>query len=238
MARVAVAPFAWAGWRLRLPGGPEGGQYHGLLGDVGLMLPPRELHSGVYRGPAEVPPGRRANTVRAPFRRTRLLGDVTSGDGGDIGAGWGGTKGVRTWHPGIWVDENGNIHYSGEFDWTQAHGGSGTAPVSQPPPMPTIYTDGSGATAVVTQPPPADSPAPNENVVAWVAPPSSPAPAPTIAVSPSNFLPSQGLPLDTSASATSWFQQQTMISGYPNWEVALGAGALVLFLFSKYGKKK
>jgi hypothetical protein len=24
--------FAWSGWRLRLPGGPEGGQYHGFIG--------------------------------------------------------------------------------------------------------------------------------------------------------------------------------------------------------------
>ena len=28
---TAAPPFAWSGWRLRIPGGPEGGQYHGFI---------------------------------------------------------------------------------------------------------------------------------------------------------------------------------------------------------------
>jgi hypothetical protein len=31
-AYVAAPPLAWSGWRLRIPGGPEGGQYHGFIG--------------------------------------------------------------------------------------------------------------------------------------------------------------------------------------------------------------
>lgn len=29
---TAAPPFAWSGWRLRIPGGPVGGQYHGFIG--------------------------------------------------------------------------------------------------------------------------------------------------------------------------------------------------------------
>lgn len=33
MAGYAAAPdFAWSGWRLKIPGGPYGGQYHGFIG--------------------------------------------------------------------------------------------------------------------------------------------------------------------------------------------------------------
>lgn len=31
-AFVAAPPLAWSGWRLGIPGGPEGGQYHGFIG--------------------------------------------------------------------------------------------------------------------------------------------------------------------------------------------------------------
>lgn len=62
------APFnAWAGWRLRVPGGPVGGQYHGYLGGIqpeevwgGTALAEGETVSDhVYRSPGEVRP--RAN---------------------------------------------------------------------------------------------------------------------------------------------------------------------------------
>jgi hypothetical protein len=36
MPRVDVAPFAWSGWRLALPGNPPGGQYHGFTANDGL----------------------------------------------------------------------------------------------------------------------------------------------------------------------------------------------------------
>lgn len=73
-----VAPaLAWAGWRLRVPGGPEGGQYHGYTGDdsdqdvthlsgpesawnpVWGGIPLREgetVSDYVYRSPGEVRP--------------------------------------------------------------------------------------------------------------------------------------------------------------------------------------
>lgn len=60
---VKVPPLAFPGYRLRNPGGPRGGQYHGYLGDV-------------YRAPGETNPSANAsgnlNTVgvRHPSYRT------------------------------------------------------------------------------------------------------------------------------------------------------------------------
>jgi hypothetical protein len=77
---VAAPALAWSGWRLQIPGGPEGGQYHGYTGDdsdqvetastlCGVGDDPvwggTALHEGqtlsdhVYRSPGEVRP--RAN---------------------------------------------------------------------------------------------------------------------------------------------------------------------------------
>lgn len=36
---LAVPPFAWSGWRLRIPGGPIGGQYHGFIAADGKGWP-------------------------------------------------------------------------------------------------------------------------------------------------------------------------------------------------------
>jgi hypothetical protein len=43
MAYANSPPFAWAGWRLRIPGEPVGGQYHGFLANDNAFSPPLEL---------------------------------------------------------------------------------------------------------------------------------------------------------------------------------------------------
>ena len=85
-----VAPaLAWSGWRLRVPGGPEGGQYHGYTGDdsdhgvttlsgpgdawnpvwAGTPLLEGETVSDhVYRSPGEVRPRANANGGANVFR--------------------------------------------------------------------------------------------------------------------------------------------------------------------------
>lgn len=234
MSRVNVAPFAWAGWRLRLPGGPEGGQYHGFLG-----LSEADAPDGIHRGPAEVRPERRANLVHAPFRRSPRGFGMLAPDEDNIIGGGSGYMAMPTpaivphlippvfWQPGPSRTGEESIP---EVPW----------PMFAPPIIGSpITADGSGATSIVAQPAPVDSPAPNQNVVAYVAPPVSPAPSPTVAAGPSNFLPAFSTPAVVSvvpSSVSSWLQEQSLISGYPNWEVALGAVALFWF-FAKKGKR-
>jgi len=50
-------PLAFAGWNLRIPGNPPGGQYHGYLGAMPNDFANPGSHSGkIYRAPGETPP--------------------------------------------------------------------------------------------------------------------------------------------------------------------------------------
>lgn len=58
---AAVDPFAQTGYRLSVPGGPVGGQYHGLPSanvnpGISRAMAPGAAHKRVYRSPAELPP--------------------------------------------------------------------------------------------------------------------------------------------------------------------------------------
>jgi hypothetical protein len=110
----------------------------------------------------------------------------------------------------------------------------------------TISSAGSGATNVVGQPPPS-SPGP-VYMVPWTAPPVVPTPAPSVAASPSDFLPSQGQVIDgltpgtPSAPSTApttfaeWLAASTVIPGVANQWIAL-AGLGAFLMMSGKGKR-
>jgi hypothetical protein len=105
-----------------------------------------------------------------------------------------------------------------------------------------------GATSLVSQPPPSTG---VSTLVPSPTPPSlAPTPSPTVAVAPAQTAPSlsqPGLTLDSSGASTTttpavtdvgtWLSEQTLVSGFANWEVT-GAALLVgLFLFRGRGRR-
>jgi hypothetical protein len=78
-------PFAWSGWRLRIPGGPEGGQYHGYIA-------PDSTQS--WEGGQGGWPGGRSEIAEGPQKRpsghSLLPGQGTSA--GPWAREWGGTS--------------------------------------------------------------------------------------------------------------------------------------------------
>lgn len=99
-----------------------------------------------------------------------------------------------------------------------------------------------GSTSTIPQPPPA-TPQPSASVTNPLAQPLAPQPSPTVAVPASQTAPSltqPGTTLDSSGASTTvapsgisaWLSEQTLISGFANWEVA-GAGLVALFFMMR-----
>ncbi len=214
-AYTKAPPLAWAGWRLRVPGGPPGGQYHGYLGDLsgrGIVLREGEtLTDYVYRAPGEMRPRPNASggaqTVREYQTRRHAgqavapgsflgLVDPLVADGSRGSDGGGGMVPDDGWMPNDIV-----APLPGE-PWPKWQKGPlpgypwPTSPIYFPEDL--IPSHGSGATSVVTQPPPTLLPTPPAPAIYdFTVPPISPRPAPTVAAKPSDFLPSQGQTLET-----------------------------------------
>lgn len=84
MARVNAGDFAWSGWRYRIPGGPEGGQYHGYIG-------PDSSQS--WEGSQGGWPGGRSEIAEGPQQRPSGH-SILPGEGSSFGPwdhSWGGT---------------------------------------------------------------------------------------------------------------------------------------------------
>lgn len=98
----SAPPLAFAAWRLRVPGNPPGGQYHGYLGAAPGEAPDRFAspwdffnpghysRDGVYRSPGEVPPKANpngdANTFVVRHSRRRAGYSVVPGAFSHLGA--------------------------------------------------------------------------------------------------------------------------------------------------------
>jgi len=255
-----VPPLAWAGWRLDLPGGPQGGQYHGYLAGLGDSLHREFLWTGiplkegenlsdyVFRGPAELRPRPNASggvNVVSAFQTERTAGFAEA--------------------PG-----------------SMAGLGKGSVPVNviyRTPPARTVsmcpsWGCGSPPRHVVLQPPPASTPQPAPVTTT----PSSYCDAPgyyidaagnctndwrnpyslslpnTTPASPSDYLPSTGQVsaascpsgqtdtqgnccsngVDASGNCISgfsaWFSESSIIAGVPNGYIAAGAAMLGILL--------
>jgi hypothetical protein len=306
MSRVNAGDFAWSGWRYRIPGGPEGGQYHGYIG-------PDSSQS--WQGGRGGWPGGRSEIAEGPQQRPSGH-SLLPGAGSSYGPwdkSWGGTAftggqthsdhGRRTIYrspsemrpranasggvnvifghqeeatPG-YGEAPGNYRSLGGVGMMLIHPVTGvpvgvmpanyprpTAPLRYPvtvKPGPVVYTGpdmwrigptpqipsaGSGATNVVGQPPPPSGPS-NVYLVPWSPPPVAPTPAPSVAASPSDFLPSQGQVVDgltpgtpsapaTSTSFADWMAQSTIFPSIQNQWVVL-AGAAAFLMMSGKGKR-
>jgi hypothetical protein len=84
MPYATVPPNAWSGWRLTIPGGPEGGQYHGFIA-------PDSLHSWPG-GEGGWPPG--GSEIGPAQHRPSGISQLPQGGSskGPWDKNWGGTK--------------------------------------------------------------------------------------------------------------------------------------------------
>jgi hypothetical protein len=209
----AQAPaLAYSGWRLRIPGGPEGGQYHGFVAqDAGDQL----LNPTLVRGgppPADslppwddvwggIPLAEGENRSDYVYRSSAEMRPRANASGGTnvISA-------LQTRKTAGYAEAPGSYKGVGIY----------VAPfvpeTCQGPGCP-----GAGATAVVSQPPP-PSGTPGGTLTTYVAPPISPSPSPTVSATPT-----------TVATSNSWFTESTIFPGVENLWVAL-AGGLAAFL--------
>jgi hypothetical protein len=272
--------FAWAGWRLRVPGGPVGGQYHGYLAGIqpeefwgGIPLAEGEtLSDHVYRSPGEVRPRANASgganvihsyqTLRTPGY-AEAPGNYKELGGLGIMATDGERLPGRTYAPGTPAP---GASIAPRYPIRQANG---DAVVRQPfdprlcptwgcGPVPPQWYLRPGPTSTVTQPPPPTTPVVSNSVTDptcsragyyrdaagnctndWHNPYSlylpQTGPSPTVAASPSDYLPSQGqtVPGITPAATGSfsdWLSSSTIINGVANQWVLAGGGLLAFLL--------
>jgi len=270
--------FAWAGWRLRVPGGPVGGEYHGYLAGIqpeavwgGIPLHEGEtLSDHVYRSPAEVRPRANAsggtNVIRS-YQTLRTPGYAEApGNYKDLG-GLGlmapdgqpgrtfapGTvaPGASTGRPRVPIRQDGDSVVRQPFDhnicptwgcgpvppqWYSAPGPTATVPQPPPPTVPVVSNSVSDPTC--TQPGYFRDAAGNctndwHNPYSLYLP--NYGPSPTVAASPSDYLPSQGqtVPGITPAatgSFTDWLSEQTIVPGVANQWILAGGGLLAFLL--------
>lgn len=279
------APFnAWAGWRLRVPGGPVGGQYHGYLAGIqpeefwgGIPLGEGEtLSDHVYRSPAEVRPRANASggaNVIHSYQTLRTPGYAEAPGNykelGGLGLPVDPTRGVIPswfkWRPPNTVATPGASTGVPRIPVRQA---SGDSVVRQPfdhnicpswgcGPVPPQWYSAPGPTATVPQPPPPQVPVVSPVTASgdcaagyyrdaagnctndWRNPYSlylpNVGPSPTVAASPSDFLPSQGQTVpgitpSATGSFSEWLSEQTIIPGVANQWILAGGGLLAFLL--------
>ena len=215
-----VPPFAWSGWRLRIPGGPEGGQYHGFIAPDSKGWP---------GGHDEISDPDACDDRPVVNRAT--LGDVavTTEPWSVV---WGGTvlREGQTQTDHVYrapaemrprSNASGGAHVVHGFQrrrgagFSESPGNSralgfiSVEPALHPNVLPPHNTlafpviDGSaryGATSAVAQPAPPTAPR-SPNLVSSTTPPVSPQPSPTVAAAPSNFVPAVGQPLPPAPGA-------------------------------------
>jgi hypothetical protein len=233
-------PMAWAGWRLTLPGGPPGGQYHGYLGKVaddhactcggtcadcsgGTALREGDTVSDyVYRSPAEMRPRSNASGMF----NTSSVEQAPHG----LGA-----AGVVIDHAAPVFGIRTGLPIRAYPVW--GNGG-------QPERIVNNYYYPTGATNIVAQPPPPNGP--GGTLVQSSPVPISPAPSPTVPVDPtSSMLPSQGLTLAQQSGAPAgidvmgWLTaQSTIFPSLQNWMLLAGAALAYKFLMPSTGGKR
>jgi hypothetical protein len=211
-------PLAFAGWRLRIPGAPRGGQYHGYLGNNPSphdFANPGTYDRGIFRSPGETPPKQNPNGNSNVFmeRHSRRQ------------AGYAMVPGAYSQLGSVSTLPISNIRY----------------PISE------IYRFCPGPTNWVSQPPPPPQPAPAPTVTDTSTPanmyrdaagnltsdwhnpyslylPLSPSPSPSVAAD-TNPTPGAGQ-TPTSPGIAGWFSQSTW--GIPNWGLAAVAAWLLL----------
>jgi hypothetical protein len=234
-AFVKAPPFAWSGWRLRNPGGPEGGQYHGFIGPDSLgwrglpgnpppAAPPSPWDS-VWGGTALAEGENRSDYV---YRSSAEIRPRPNASGGTNVV-----SAFQTQRSAGYAEAPGN--YKGVGALPIVHycpGGSGSGG-SDCGPGGIIYdvfgrvvSPGPGATNVVTQPPPpAVQP---QYVTGWTLPPVSPSPSPTVSSTPT------AASAAAAAAATNpigaWLTASSIIPGVENMYLAAGAIAAYLLL--------
>jgi len=163
-----------------------------------------------YRGPAE------------PMPRATASGDQNVISLGAI------PEGVILSQPPLGVREPCPAWGCGGPPLRVFEGGPGVVvidPIARP--VYPVYPAYPGATSTVPQPPP--SAGTTLTVPNPATPPVSPAPSPTVGVDPSQTAPSLSTPGQTLAQQTgtpwdlgTWLGESTVISGLPNWGLAVG----------------
>lgn len=205
MSYRRTEPLAWAGWRLKNAGEPPGGQYHGYLAGPSGPVPWQNVWGGtgfpegttpsdfVYRSPGEVRPRANAsggaNVIRGEQERRNVGYSVVPGDYRNSRSGLGAAEFVPT------MPNRMPRGFFGPDPIVVSGGATVAAPTSGPTPTP-------GPVNTVAQQGPPFGPWSTYRVDNWQNLPISPSPSPTVAATPSNFVPSQGQPLATIAPAS------------------------------------
>lgn len=216
-AFVKAPPMAWSGWRLRIPGGPDGGQYHGFIGpdslgwqgEPGLPAPaaPPAPWDPVWGGVALREGENRSDYV---YRSSAEMRPRSNASGGTNVV-----SALQTRKTAGYAEAPGNYRGVGNI---VACPEIACADVTSYGPAP-CYTPICGATHFVPQPPPASGPR-SGYVTSYAPPPLSPQPSPTVSAAPT-----------TAAAGASWFSQSTVIPGVENLWIAGAAAAAAYFLF-------
>lgn len=215
-------PTAWSGWRLRIPGGPEGGQYHGFVAQDAhdhLMTsqpapgrpspyPPPAPWDPVWGGVALLEGENRSDYVYRSSAEMRPRSNA-SGGANVVSA-------LQTRKTAGYAEAPGNYRSLGNFvacpEFTCPN------PTGYGPPP--CYTPVCGATSIVTQPPPPRSPG-SGYVTNWTIPPVSPQPSPTVSATPA-------------AASGSWFTDSTLVPGVENLWIAAAAAAAAYFMLRSH----
>jgi hypothetical protein len=237
-------PFAWSGWRLSIPGGPEGGQYHGFIGPDSSGWTPPGTHpkpaaqpapwDDVWGGTALKEGQNRSDYV---YRSSAEMRPRPNASGGanvvqsfqtEKSAGYAEAPGA---YKSLGLSLPPNIVSCPDYDCSPVIG-RGPGPCFSPicGTNPGLTT---GATSTVAQPP-APSGTPGGTLVPYSIPPVSPAPSPVVTAPAGAYLPSNGQPLPAAAAAdpvSAWLSASTVIPGVENIWVAAGAAVAAYVLF-------
>jgi hypothetical protein len=235
-----VPPFAWSGWRLRLPGGPEGGQYHGFIGpdSNGGWAPP-----GTHPAPATPPSPWDHAWGGTALREGENRSDYVFRSSAEIRPRPNASGGANVIQALQTKKTPGYAEVPGAYGHSVA--GMGFTPIGLPfvavaTPEMCEGPQCPGATNVVAQPP-APSGTPGGTLTSYSVPPISPAPSPTVNAPAGSYLPSQGQAItspvaDTTATdpITTWLTSSTIISGVENLWIAGAAALAAYFLLREH----
>ncbi len=249
---TAAPPFAWSGWRLRIPGGPVGGQYHGFIGPDSSGWP--NGHDEIFRTDGDHSQLGDSDVSTEPWsvlwggtvlREGQDLSDHVYRSPAEMRPRPNASGGAHTVHAFQRRRSAGFAEAPGNY---RALGVAAPAVVRAPlpwGPRPATIAPGpisriaypvafpvqafpspvqSGATSTVAQPGPPSSPAP-VNVVASSIPSSSPQPSPVVAAPAT---PTVGQPLPTPGALwtpnTSYPMGMTVTDSNGNLQQVIVAG--------------